>query len=153
MATTELAPAEANRLLLDLVAQRDIQQTMVRYAESIDYGDHPTWAATFTPDGVFDVRRRGEPMFKHVGTDALLGFVATHSHAPQTYHKHVLGLPTIEVDGDRATARAYFSMMHESPTGPMVLVFGRYLDTLARGDDGVWRFAERIVDMEDIGSR
>jgi 3-phenylpropionate/cinnamic acid dioxygenase small subunit len=153
VAARELTPAEASGLLLDLVAQRDIQQTMVRYAESIDYGDHPTWAATFTPDGVFDVRRRGEPLFKHVGTAELLAFVKTHSHAPDTYHKHVLGLPTIDVDGDEATGRAYFSMMHESPTGPMVLVFGRYLDKFVRTDDGGWLFAERIVDMEDIGSR
>jgi ketosteroid isomerase-like protein len=140
-------------LLAELVAQRDIERTMVRYAESIDYGDNQAWADTFTPDGVFDVRRRGEPLFTHVGTDALLAFVATHTHAPDTYHKHMLGLPTIEVTGDRATARAYFSMMHESPNGPMVLVFGRYLDTLARTADGRWLFAERIVDMEDIGTR
>jgi ketosteroid isomerase-like protein len=143
----------AARLLDELVAQRDIQRTMVAYAEAIDYGDNAAWAATFTPDGVFDVRRRGEPLFAHAGTQALLDFVATHTHAPDTYHKHLVGLPTIEVAGDRATARAYFTMLHESPAGPKVLVFGRYLDQLERGADGSWRFAERVVDMEDIGTR
>ncbi len=153
MTSTALSADDSATLLRDLVAARDIQQLMVRYAESIDYGDHPTWVATFTDDGVFDVRRRGEPLFKHVGAQELLDFVTTHSHAPETYHKHLLGLPSIDVDGDSATAHTYFSMLHESPTGPTVLVFGRYLDRFVRGDDEVWRFAERIVDMEDIGSR
>ena len=111
-------PSTDTATLLDkLVAERDIRRTMVAYAESIDYGDNQAWADTFTADGVFDVRRRGEPLFKHVGTEALLGFVATHSHAPDRYHKHLLGLPTIEVSGDTASARAYFTMLHESPPG------------------------------------
>ena len=153
MSTSTALPDAVAATRRDLVAQRDIQQLMVRYAESIDYGDHEVWADTFTEDGVFDVRRRGEPLFRHVGREQLLVFVATHSHAPQTYHKHLLGLPSIVVDGDTAAAHTYFSMMHESPSGPMVLVFGRYLDRFACQPDGTWRFAERIVDMEDVGSR
>jgi 3-phenylpropionate/cinnamic acid dioxygenase small subunit len=147
--------SEVVRRLDVLEAEREIRQTMVRYAETLDYGDNTGWAQCFTPDGVFDIRRRGEALFKHEGTDALSAFADSHTSAPSVYHKHILGLPTIEVErgADTARARAYFMMVHESPDGPFVLVFGRYIDTFTRSNDNVWRIAERIVDMEDIGTR
>jgi 3-phenylpropionate/cinnamic acid dioxygenase small subunit len=133
-----------------LEAEREIQQLMVRYAESLDYGDKDEWAACFAPDGHFDVRMRGEPMFAHTGTEALTAFAAQHSHAPDVYHKHFLSIPTVTFDGEaRATARTYFTMLHERPTGPIVLVIGRYLDEVVRRESG-WVFADRIVDMEAL---
>lgn len=138
-----------------LEAEQAIRETMVRYTQTLDYGDSAGWAACYTPDGVFDVRRRGEPLFRHQGTEALAKFADGHTSAPEVYHKHFLGLPSISVsrDGDSATASAYFMMVHESPAGPQVLVFGRYLDEFARGQDARWRLSERVVDMEDVGTR
>jgi len=43
-------------------------------------------------------------------------------------------------------------MLHERPSGPIVLVFGRYLDRLVRLATG-WVFAERVVDMEAMPPR
>ena len=80
----------------------------------------------------------------------LAAFAAGHTHAPDVYHKHFLSIPSVEfVDDDSATARTYFTMLHERPTGPIVLVIGRYLDRLVRGETG-WVFAERVVDMEAL---
>jgi 3-phenylpropionate/cinnamic acid dioxygenase small subunit len=137
-----------------LESEQAIRETMVRYAQTLDYGDSAGWAACYTADGVFDVRRRGEPLFRHQGSDALAEFATGHTSAPAVYHKHVLGLPSITLseDGQAATASTYFMMVHESPDGPQVLVFGRYLDAFARGDAG-WQLSERIVDMEDVGTR
>src|SRR3954469_8963886 len=96
------------------------------------------------------VRMRGEAMFAHAGTEALAAFAAQHSHAPDVYHKHFLSIPTIPFGSDdTATARTYFAMRHERPTGPIVLVIGRYLDELARSGTE-WTFTERIVDMEAL---
>jgi hypothetical protein len=138
-----------------LEAEQAIRETMVRYTQTLDYGDSGGWAACFTPDGVFDVRRRGEPLFRHQGTEALATFADGHTSAPAVYHKHFMGLPsiTLSADGGSATASSYFMMVHESPAGPHVLVFGRYLDGFARGEDDGWRLTERVVDMEDIGTR
>ena len=138
-----------------LEAEQAIRETMVRYTQTLDYGDSAGWAACFTPDAVFDVRRRGEPLFRHQGTEALAKFADAHTSAPDVYHKHFLGLPSISLsaDGTSATASAYFMMVHESPTGPQVLVFGRYLDQFTRAPDTGWRLTERVVDMEDVGTR
>jgi hypothetical protein len=138
-----------------LEAEQAIRETMVRYTHTLDYGDSAGWAACFTPDGVFDVRRRGEPLFRHQGTEALAKFADGHTSAPAVYHKHFIALPTISLspDGSSATAGTYFMMVHESPAGPQVLVFGRYLDEFARSEDAGWRLSERVVDMEDVGTR
>jgi 3-phenylpropionate/cinnamic acid dioxygenase small subunit len=138
-----------------LESEQAIRETMVRYAQTLDYGDSAGWAACYTADGVFDVRRRGEPLFRHEGTQALAAFADGHTSAPAVYHKHVLGLPSITLspDGKSATASTYFMMLHESPDGPQVLVFGRYLDEFARSEGAGWQLAERVVDMEDVGTR
>ena len=143
------------RRLDRLESEQAIRETMVRYAQTLDYGDSAGWAACYTADGVFDVRRRGEPLFRHQGSAALATFADGHTSAPAVYHKHFMGLPSITLseDGRSATASAYFMMVHESPTGPHVLVFGRYLDAFARTDDAGWKLSERVVDMEDIGTR
>jgi 3-phenylpropionate/cinnamic acid dioxygenase small subunit len=157
MTATVSVPADELRLLTErlqrLEDERDIRDLMVRYAESLDYGDNAAWAACFAPDGLFDVRMRGEPMFEHRGTEALATFASGHSHAPDVYHKHFLSVPSITFDGpDRASARTYFTMLHERPAGPIVLVIGRYLDELLRIDSR-WAFASRVVDMEALPPR
>jgi 3-phenylpropionate/cinnamic acid dioxygenase small subunit len=132
-----------------LEAERDIRALMVRYAETLDYGDEAGWAACFTKDGIFDVRRRGVEMFRHDGTEALEKFAAGHTSAPEVYHKHFLSIPDIALDGASASAKTYFTMLRESESGPIVLVFGRYLDDFERVD-GRWLLAKRIVDMEAL---
>jgi 3-phenylpropionate/cinnamic acid dioxygenase small subunit len=136
-----------------LEAERDIRDLMVRYAESLDYGANLDWASCFAPDGLFDVRMRGEPMFVHTGADELAAFAAGHSHAPDVYHKHFLSVPVITFTAaGKASARTYFTMLHERPQGPIVLVIGRYLDDLVRTEAG-WVFAVRVVDMEALPPR
>jgi 3-phenylpropionate/cinnamic acid dioxygenase small subunit len=136
-----------------LEAEREIQRLMVRYAESLDYGANERWARCFAPDGHFVVLMRGDPMFAHTGTAALSAFAAQHTHAPDVYHKHFVSIPEVDFEDDtRALARTYFTMLYERPSGPIVLVFGRYLDRLARLATG-WVFAERVVDMEAMPPR
>jgi 3-phenylpropionate/cinnamic acid dioxygenase small subunit len=153
MTSTQASVTDVDELLQRvrrLEAERDIQKLMVRYAESLDYGANDEWAACFAADGKFDVRMRNEPMFAHSGTTALSEFAAQHTHAPNVYHKHFLSIPTVHfVDDARATARTYFTMLHERPTGPIVLVIGRYLDDIVLLESG-WVFQERIVDMEAL---
>ena len=53
-------------------------------------------------------------------------------------------------NGDEATAESYFSRLNDSPDGPVVRSFGRYLDVLVRCDDGAWRIRERRLERESL---
>lgn len=126
-------------------------QTLYRYGHSIDYGLEQDWLDCFTASGAFDVRRRVFPASsrRYEGREALAQFIALHSRAPQRWHKHMLITPMISVGGHEATARSYFTRLDASDDGtPYVRSFGRYLDELVKEPDGVWRFVERVAEVE-----
>ena len=69
----------------------------------------------------------------------------TRTDRPSTLHAVVS--PVINVDGDRATAVTGWAMLDRSaPEGATAIALaGRYIDELARGADGSWRFVDRRV--------
>ena len=148
-------PAEVAADVALLMAERAVLATLYRYGHSIDYGLEQDWLDCFAPAGAFDVRYRVgvKPSRRFEGRDALAGFLAAHSRAPDRWHKHLLFEPVITVDGDRATARSYFARLDADANGaPFVRAFGRYLDELVKGSDGRWRFAERVAEVEAVAS-
>ncbi len=157
MASTEERLAELEARLAVLEDERGVVANMYRYAHSIDYGLEAEWVDCFTEDGAFDMRR--PPDFDKVGNridgrEALAAFIATHTRAPETWHKHMMVQPRIAVEGDTAKVESFFTRLDEDETEePYVLVFGRYRDTVRRCEDGLWRFQERIVEIEAIKGR
>ena len=158
MASIEERLAELEARVAAIDDERGVLANMYRYAHSIDYGLDDQWVDCFTGDGAFDMRHR--PDFaptegqRHQGRAALAAFIATHTQAPETWHKHMMVQPRIEVAGDRANTVSFFLRLDEDGTGaPYVLVFGRYRDTVRRCTDGLWRFEERIVEIEVIQPR
>jgi ketosteroid isomerase-like protein len=149
---TDIADLEARLALLE--AERGVLQTLYRYGHSIDYGDEESWVDCFTEDGVFDVRPRGKdgypPSRLISGREELKAFIARHTRAPELWHKHGLIEPQIEVDGDTATVRSYLAVFMEHDGEPLLRVFGRYRDRMVRGEDGRWRFQERIAEVESM---
>jgi hypothetical protein len=144
----------ASRLQL-LEDERGIRATLYRYGHSIDYGLEEEWVDCFLPDGRYVLRYpTGAPAGRtprvFQGRGEIAGFVAAHSRAPQRYHKHLLVEPVIAIDGDRATVSSYFVRVDAEGTQRVILAFGRYLDTMLRCADGLWRFAERIAEVESI---
>jgi 3-phenylpropionate/cinnamic acid dioxygenase small subunit len=107
----------------------EILQLMYRYNLAIDTGDAAGWAATFTPDGVFDVAGQVRS-----GRDELIAFAASVHGL-----RHTMANPVIDVTGDAASVRAYFIVFQ----GPAVLGTGTYSDEVVRTPDG-WRFAKRV---------
>ena len=96
----------------------------------------------------------GTPGNRIDGREALAAFIATHTRAPETWHKHMMVQPRVAVEGDTAKTESFFTRLDEDETlEPYVLVFGRYRDTVQRCDDGLWRFRERIVEIESIKAR
>lgn len=138
----------SHRLQL-LEDERDILDCMYRYGHAVDYGLNDEWVDCFTPDGVFDLRRRGRERRAVAGAAALAEFVAGHTNAPQFWHKHLLVEPRITVAGESAEAASYFVRVDRSGEGiNHVSSFGRYLDRLRRSPDGRWRFECRTAESE-----
>jgi uncharacterized protein (TIGR02246 family) len=107
----------------------EILQLMYRYNHAIDSGDAAGWAATFTPDGVFDVA--GQLMS---GQDELIAFAESVRG-----YRHTVVNPVIDVAGDAATVRAYFVVFK----GTALAAIGSYQDEVLRTPGG-WRFAKRV---------
>ncbi len=144
---------ELIRRLAALEVERAILRTLYRYGHSIDYGLEQEWVNCFTEDGVFDVRRRvGPASVRYEGRAALAAFIAQHTRAPGRYHKHMLMEPAIIVNGEQATVQSYFTRLDATRDGrPFIRAFGRYLDRMVKGVDGVWRFTERVAEVEAVG--
>jgi 3-phenylpropionate/cinnamic acid dioxygenase small subunit len=140
-----------------------IEQLLMRYAAALNTGDADAYVALFTQEAVFELRRDSEePPFlgPFVGRDALRaqwfpdaladasGEGASRSFGPM---RHVTTNYEIDVDGDRATVRAFFmeviSNGENRPSGsnpPTIYQMGRYEDELVR-QDGAWLFSKRAV--------
>jgi len=67
---------------------------------------------------------------------------------PERLHKHMIVEPLVEVDGASATASSYLFVLMEHEGQPVIRVLGRYVDRLEQGDDGRWRFAERVAEID-----
>ncbi len=163
--TTTTVEDLARRLAL-LEDESAIVKTLYRMAQTVDYGDHGRWLDCFTEDTVFEMVEVTETdrtvRVRHEGREALAAFIPGHTHAPEHFHKHVVADPIVEVSGDDAEVTAYLTRIDKGADGPFLWSFGRYLDTFRRCDDGRWRVAKRVIEVEsravpvkasDIGSR
>jgi 3-phenylpropionate/cinnamic acid dioxygenase small subunit len=140
-----------------------ILDTLTRYAWKIDHGQDEEWLDCFTEDGSLDIRYRqggslARPVegrvhatgVRHTGRDQLAAFKAGHTRSPDRWHKHIIADPVIEIDGDAATAGCYLLRVDETDGAMHIRTFGQYRDSLVRGEDGRWRFAERVIHIEAI---
>lgn len=135
-----------------LEAERDVLRNLYRYGHTIDVGDADGWVDCFTEDGIFQASspRPEYPPFRVQGRPALREFIDQHTRPPGLWHKHLLIEPLIDVDGDRASVRAYFVVVVEHNGRPTVRVFGHYEDDLRLEDDGRWRFADRHAFIDSV---
>jgi len=129
----------------------EIRQLLARYNWAVDFGDVEAWAATFTPDGVFECLGlpEGAPLGgRHEGTAALEAYATKHYRINQGRARHWNWNLLIEGDGDRASMQCYLNA-YSAGQGPTAefRVTGIYRDTLRRTTDG-WRFASRQVTID-----
>jgi ketosteroid isomerase-like protein len=147
----DCAPPPINaRLAATMDDRAAIAALVYGYAERIDAGDLAGVAALFA-DGVFRSERGG----RYEGTPAVRAvlekLVKLHDDGtPRT--KHVTTNLVVEVDGDAATARSYFTVLQQTAAVPLqAIVAGRYHDRFVRVG-GRWRFADRLVHMDLVGN-
>jgi hypothetical protein len=138
--------------------ERAILDTLSRYGHTIDHGPDEEWLDCFTEDGVWDARpgagiggAAGGILCR--GQDELRAFIATHTHAPERWHKHLLVEPRIRLDGDAADVLSYWVRIDLSDAGIYMRGFGRYVDHLVRCTDGRWRIQERVIECEAMEIR
>ena len=67
---------------------------------------------------------------------------------PKTMHQ--ITNVTVQVDGDRAAGRCYFTVLAVTGQGLHPILGGEYRDRFERVD-GVWRFTERIFHPRLVG--
>jgi actinorhodin biosynthesis protein ActVIA len=114
----------------------EIQQLYARYNIAIDNGDAEGWAATFTPDGVFNT---------FSGHDALVGFVKTwREKLNGATRKHWNNNLQITGTSREANASVYLILVDFSTKPPSILTTATYTDSLVKTKDG-WRFTKRTT--------
>lgn len=125
-----------NRLAIDRDAIRDL---LAHYTYNGDRGRVAELAACFTADGVLEY-----PGASPVGPAAIAASLSSGTRSPKLkFVRHHITNPLIDVDGDTATARSYFTVYCN--IGPDHS--GTYDDRLVRTADG-WRFAHRRVRID-----
>jgi SnoaL-like domain len=148
MAGAETTATVEQRLqrLEDLEA---IRKLFLEYGRYLDEKDFEPCSRLFATDGEFVL-----PFDTVKGPDGVLAVMndMLGRDLAQDPGKdiHVFANPTIELDGDRATARSFWIYVTPNDTGyPQIAQFGHYEDILAR-EEGVWKFARRDA-QRDIG--
>ncbi len=119
--------------------EREIRTLVADYAAAVDARSSEGWAATWAPDGVWELPggRTTE------GVDALVPFWEAAMAGYPTATQQVFHGVVTDVDGDRATAWwSIGEVLRESDDGPVRQILGRYDDDYVRVD-GRWRFAHR----------
>lgn len=129
-----------------------IETLIMTYAERVDLGDFDGVAEMFA-----HATYRGEHdggVMAQTGADEVR---ATFEQLVRRYDdgtprtKHVTTNVIIELDGDTATSRCYFTVFQQTDTLPLQpIIAGRYLDRFERVD-GVWRFADRLIYSDLVG--
>jgi hypothetical protein len=131
--------------------ERAILRVLYTYGHAIDYGEEDKWVGLFTPDGVFHVELPGgRPPIHCAGREQLAAFVAAHPRAPAALHKHLLLNPLIDVHDNEARAASYFQLLLDIDGKPETYCFGRYLDQLVRRERRIWRFKERVAQVQSM---
>jgi 3-phenylpropionate/cinnamic acid dioxygenase small subunit len=126
---------------------RAIHDLIMTYADCVDSGNFDAASALFehaSYEVEFEIG--GAPtILSHRGSAEVLAFMRQtplfDDGTPRTRHVNTNVL--IDLQGDSATSRCYFTVLQQTPTLPLQpIATGRYVDSFECVDGG-WRFASR----------
>jgi ketosteroid isomerase-like protein len=149
--TRETSEITALRGLVETLATRlqtledqiEIMQLVAQYGPDVDSGSAEAAAALWTEDGVFDV----VPYFRLEGRDQIVQMVDASGHQGIINRGcgHILTVPHIAVDGDKASGRSYALNIRWDADADRFWVARVSANTWRwkRGPDG-WRITERV---------
>ena len=129
-----------------------IETLVMTYAERVDLGDFAGVAALFA-----HATYRAEHGGEIASQDGAAAVQATFDSMVRRYDdgtprtKHVTTNLIVELDGDAARSRCYYTVFQQTDVLPLQpIIAGRYHDRFARVD-GEWRFADRLIYSDLIG--
>jgi ketosteroid isomerase-like protein len=123
--------------------QVEIMQLVAQYGPAVDSGSGEAAAGLWTDDGIFDA----VPQLRMEGREEIVGMVegAGHQSLIRNGCGHVLSVPHVVIDGDRATGRSYALNIRWDADADRFWVARVSANTWqwVRTPEG-WRIAERI---------
>lgn len=144
---------EADNVVADLarlIDEREVANTLYRYAHAIDHRIRDEWLDCFTPDGVFEgalgTPGDSRPSEAPTGSNQLVGrdeIGQFFDARPGGVVRHVSGNVRITVSGDSAQSTSYVVRYEVVGGLPSLSIVGTYEDELERAADGQWRFRLR----------
>jgi ketosteroid isomerase-like protein len=139
---------------LDVVAQlqaltdeRAIVDTLYQWSDCFYQADWEGVLECFTDTATFSMTRSAgaPPNLELAGRADLERWFAEHEErVPGGKASQVLAQPRVVVEGDSASAKSFFVVIHNIDDAPTLFSTGRFHDRLERGVDGRWRLAERV---------
>lgn len=154
------ADAELERRIQALEDEQAIRTTLQAFAHAMDAGDPEAWLDCFTPEASYDVevgaQTGGDDRSSRTrGRAELQAFAEARQPTGDARRRHLVAEPTITVAGNEASATSYFVRVEwfagdPAPRQPFVRSFGRYVDRFVRCDDGRWRIAERVAQVDAL---
>jgi hypothetical protein len=113
----------------------EIQQLYTKYNWALDSGDSEGYAATFTPDGVFN---------NNVGHDAIVKFADTFHAGLGSHVKHWNTNLMILPSATGATGQVYLMLIDFGTKPASIATSANYSDELVKTAQG-WRFKKRAT--------
>ena len=123
--------------------REQVEETLYRYASTIDVGDHARLRTLLTDDA----RARYGARDWIEGAEAVVGFIREKGENVGWQH-HLLSVYHVDIDGDEATALTYhtsYQIIRDRPDEAAMIV-ARYHDRLVRVD-GRWLIREKRMEI------
>ncbi|HMD34099.1 MAG TPA: nuclear transport factor 2 family protein [Vicinamibacterales bacterium] len=132
-ATVWLSAQTGGKLTTDDLVE--IQQLYARYNWALDSGDAEAYAATFTPDGVFN---------NNTGHDAIVKFAQGFHAGLGSHLKHWNTNLMITPSPSGANGQVYLMLVDYATKPPSIFTSATYADELVKTPQG-WRFKKRAT--------
>jgi ketosteroid isomerase-like protein len=133
----------------ELLDRQRIQDTLYRYASTIDDKDFPRLRPLFVDDAV---GRYGDGDPIH-GADAIVAWIVDMTR-DCTWQHHKLTVYHVDIDGDEARALTYHTSHQTTAADPdtVTVIVARYRDVLRRVGDG-WKIADKVFEIGWVEQR
>lgn len=118
-----------------------IRSLAAAYTDAVNRRDGAGMAAVYAPDGILEAPSAGSPV---QGVEKLTKRFKRLVEQEREFLMQLTHSGVVEIDGDRATARWWFSEIKRPVGQGFEYILGTYQDEVVRLDIG-WRFARRSV--------
>ena len=141
----------ADQALLERVQRledlEEINRLFQEYRRHLDARDMHAYSLLFCEDGTWSGRTGSAVGPKQI-QEMLEANLSPNPPAPGATSWHIVSNPTIELDGDRATAQVTWALIRRGEgDAPTLTLLGHYDDVLAR-EHGRWRFKRRQAHID-----